>query len=77
MRRLQETMARVLMCQTENLPHESLPLRDYADWDSLRHVALVVGLESDFQVKLSAEEIRMMTSAAEISRVLRGKGISD
>lgn len=75
MKRLQEFLAEILMCDVKSLPPSSTLLRDTEGWDSLRHVMLVVGLEQLFAVALSAEEIQSMVTVADIGRVLRERGV--
>ena len=77
MKRLQEIIATALSCDVEDLPPTSTPFRDYRDWDSLRHVSLVVGLESTFHLELSADEIKAMVTAADVLRLLQDKGINE
>lgn len=43
------------------------------NWDSLRHLDLVVELESEFGVELEPEEIAQMKSFEEIKRILQSK----
>jgi acyl carrier protein len=73
MKRLQEVLAGVLMCDVESLP-PSTPLSDVEGWDSLKHVMLVVGLETNFGVSLSADEIKSMVTLADVGRILKEKG---
>jgi acyl carrier protein len=75
MKRLRETVAEILMCDIASLASPSMPLRDTQGWDSLRHVMLVVGLETRFAVKLSAEEIQSMVTLADVDRILTEKGV--
>lgn len=75
MRKLQEFMADVLMCEPEALPPDSTPLREIEDWDSLKHVLLVVGLEQELDVQLTAEEIQGIVTLADVARVLGQKGV--
>ena len=77
MTRLQALLSEILGCEIESLPPAATPLRDTEGWDSLRHVMLVVGLETRFAVKLSAEEIQSMVTLADIERVLTEKGVDD
>ena len=72
MSRLPEVLAEILM--RDVLP-PSTRLVDIEGWDSLKHVLLVVGLEKNFAVSLSAEEIRSMVTVADIGRVLKEKGV--
>jgi acyl carrier protein len=74
MKRLQEVLAGVLMCDVESLP-PSTPLSDVEGWDSLKHVMLVVGLETNFGVSLSADEIKSMVTLADVGRILKEKGV--
>jgi acyl carrier protein len=75
MERLKDLMAGILMTDASSLPPASTPLRDIEDWDSLKHVFLVVGIEKEFQVTLTADEIRAMASMADIARILQDKGV--
>lgn len=75
MKPLRETIAGILMCDADDLPIDTTPLRDYEGWDSLKHVMLVLGLESAFSVTLSAEDIQSMVTIADIQRVLNAKGL--
>ena len=73
MSRLQELLADIV---NDSGPWDAATaLRDIEGWDSLNHVRLVVGLESTFGVKLTADEIRNMTTIGDIERVLQGKGV--
>lgn len=42
-------------------------------WDSLRHLNLIVELESEFDVEFEPEEIAKMKSFNEILKVLKAK----
>jgi acyl carrier protein len=76
MKRLPEVLTGILMCDVEALP-SSTPLSEIEGWDSLKHVMLVVGLEANFAVSLSAEEIKAMATIGDISRILKEKGVDD
>jgi acyl carrier protein len=75
MRELEKLMAGILMCEPGALPPESTPLRDIKGWDSLKHVLLVVSLEKHLGAQLTAEEIRGIVTLADVSQLLRQKGI--
>ena len=75
MKRLRDVLAEVMMCDVDCLPPPSTALRDTEGWDSLRHVALIVGLETSFHVTLSAEEIQSMVTLADVERILVDKGV--
>ena len=42
-------------------------------WDSLKHLELVVEIESAFNIELEPEEIAEMKSFKDIKRILQGK----
>ena len=42
-------------------------------WDSLKHLELIVEIESDFDVELEPEEIAQMKSFDDIKRILADK----
>jgi acyl carrier protein len=44
--------------------------RELRSWDSLRHVRLIVSLQTQFHRELSAEEIAKLTSVSAIKQVL-------
>lgn len=43
-------------------------------WDSLRHVALVVAIESNFGIMLSMDEMQEMVSVRDVQNVLERHG---
>ena len=44
-----------------------------SNWDSLRHLNLIVELESEFEVSFEPEEITEMSSAKKIISTLKSK----
>lgn len=76
MHELQELMAGLLMCEPEELPQGSVPLRNIEGWDSLKHVMLVVGLEKHLAGKLTAEEIQGIVTVDDVARILSQKGVN-
>lgn len=47
---------------------------DIPRWDSLRHVALVVGIENTFGISLSMDEMQEIMSIRDLQRVLERHG---
>lgn len=74
MEEFQELITGILMCEPDELPPESVLLRDIEGWDSLKHVLLVVSLENRLKAKLTAEEIQRIVTLQDVARVLREKG---
>ena len=75
MRALQEFMAEILMWEGDALPPESTHLRDIEGSELTKHVLLIVGLEQELNVQLTAEEIQGMVTLADVARVLRQEGV--
>jgi acyl carrier protein len=72
--RLHETMAAVLGVAAEALSDDTSP-ETVPDWDSMGHLNLVMALESEFGISLSAEEALEMRNVAAIRRVLQARGL--
>lgn len=72
--RLRRLMAEVLRVQ-EELITDGMTLLDTESWDSFAHLELIVAIESEFEVNLSADDIAGMTSFAAIRTALAGRGI--
>jgi acyl carrier protein len=67
--RLRQTVAQVLGVTTQLLSEESSP-STISSWDSLGHLNLVIALEEEFEVNLSAEEVLAMSNIGSIRRIL-------
>jgi acyl carrier protein len=52
---------------------ENTSQRTCAEWDSLRHLNLIVELELEFDVSFEPEEIAQMKNIASIERILKTK----
>jgi acyl carrier protein len=46
-------------------------------WDSLHHLELMMGLEMEFGVTVSSEDIPELLSMADIEEYLRGQGVAE
>jgi acyl carrier protein len=46
-----------------------------ANWDSFAQVKLIVGLEEEFDVKFTTEEVATLSNVGDLKRALRAKGI--
>ena len=55
---------------------DDLDMGQTETWDSLTHMELIAGMEQDFGVELTSDEIITMTSIANIKDVLRRHGLS-
>ena len=73
MDKLDQLLAEILDDEAEALGPES-PFTECPGWDSLKHVELIVGIETRFAVDLSAAEIASMRSKSSTRAVLAGRG---
>ena len=61
-------MAEVFEMSTQDFP-DSINQNHIDNWDSLRHLNLVVELEEAFEVSYEPEEIAIMTSIEKIAEI--------
>jgi acyl carrier protein len=71
--RLSQTVAEVLGVTPDELSEESSP-DTILSWDSLGHLNLVIALEEEFGIRLSAEDVLAMRSVHSIRRILHQSG---
>lgn len=55
---------------------DDLAMKDMDVWDSLRHMEVIVALETAFDVQLTFDEIVTMRSVGEIKRVLAERSVA-
>ena len=55
---------------------DNLAMKDVEAWDSLKHMELVVALETAFDVQLTFDEIVSMQSVGAIKRVLAERSVA-
>lgn len=65
-----------VICRTFGITEASddISQKNCSNWDSLRHLNLVIELESEFDISIEPEEIAEMRSLDDIVRVLKSKG---
>lgn len=70
---------RKLFMEVLNVPEEAITedmtLQDTETWDSFAHVELIVAIEGEFGISLSADEIATMTSFVAIRTALTSRGV--
>ena len=71
--RLSQTVAEVLGVTPDLLSEESSP-DTISSWDSLGHLNLVIALEEEFGIRLSADNVLAMRSVSSIRRILQQSG---
>jgi acyl carrier protein len=76
MGRLVSVVGEVLGCDPATLQEEA-PLREMDNWDSLRHMSLVLAVERTWNLRLTPAEIARMRSVAEIRSVLTSRTLDE
>jgi acyl carrier protein len=73
-----ESLVRDVLNLDPSTPVENLVASTCPAWDSLRHVELVLKLQSKFKIKLTSSEMVGMRSVAQIKQIviarIRGDG---
>lgn len=55
------------------LQTSGLTRKNFPDWDSLAQVKIVLGIEEQFQIKLSIDEVATVSSVDEFRRLILDK----
>ena len=71
---MHQTIAEILGVGSDLLSEESSP-ETIASWDSLTHLNLVLALENEFSVSLSADDVLEMRNVGLMCTVLRKHGV--
>ncbi len=74
MDKLNQLLSEIFNEEAEVLGEET-PFAECPSWDSLKHVELVLGIETLFVVDLSAAEIGRLTCKQAVRQVLTGRGV--
>lgn len=72
---MEELLSEVLQVPAADIG-EDLAMSDVEAWDSLKHMELIVALETAFDVQLTFDEIVAMRSVREIKRVLAERSVA-
>jgi acyl carrier protein len=57
--------------------HDDMTAANVAGWDSLNHINLVVGIESEFDVQFDAEEVAALSRVGDLFDLLARHGAID
>ena len=71
---MESVLAEVLQLPPSQIT-DDLTMKDVEAWDSLKHMELIVALETALEVQLTFEEIVAMQSVREIKRVLAERSV--
>lgn len=75
MKSLRSVVAEVLR-QPEDSVSAETSMRTSPQWDSLKHMELILAIEEAYELTLDGDEIAAMTSVGAIEDLLRGKGLT-
>ena len=70
------TVISIIMEANINNLDENTSSKNVENWDSLRHMNLIVAVEEEFEIELTDDEIVGMNSYKEIERVLKSYNIN-
>ncbi|MCE2926269.1 MAG: acyl carrier protein [Rickettsiales bacterium] len=74
METITKLMARVLRVSESRIT-DDLHMRDIAEWDSLKHMELIVAIEQNYRIELTGDEIADMVSLEAIKQILKQRGV--
>lgn len=74
-KKLKKLIAEVLRVKEKEI-NDDLSITKTEVWDSLKHMELIVVIEENFAIQLTADEIIAMVNMKEIKRVLKKKGVN-
>lgn len=74
--KLRQVFAKAFEMEEEEITDESSP-ETIVLWDSLRHLKMIMEIESAFHMKLTMKEIRSMATFARIRDVVASYGQED
>ena len=70
--KIKKLMAKIFEINIEDISNNIYPT-DIENWDSLRHLMLIVDLESEFQIKFNDDELVSLTDFASICQIISKK----
>ena len=71
---LKQIMSNVFEIEEDEITDES-SMGNIENWDSLKHLNLIIAIEEHFGISITEDEMVEMTSFVDIKRILRDKGI--
>lgn len=68
-----------LMAEVLKLPESSISegttMQATPEWDSLKHMELILAIERHYEIELTGDEIAEMTSVKAINHILEQRGL--
>jgi acyl carrier protein len=76
MSKLDRLIAELFEDDCGSVPDDEI-FREIPGWDSLKHVQLVVGIQFEYGVDLSADEISQLVSKRAVLNILAARGLHE
>jgi acyl carrier protein len=67
------TIFRTLFNRRDLVLHPDMTAEDVPGWDSMNHMNLILLIESEFNIRLSAEEMMSLVSVGDLFQVVEQK----
>jgi acyl carrier protein len=74
--KLVDLLSEILGCDVNSLP-DSVPFEEIVSWDSLKHVMLIIRIESNYQIKLTAGEIKKIRNLTGVRNIIKERGFNE
>ena len=71
--KLKQIMSNLFEIEEDEITDES-SIHSIENWDSLKHINLIIAIEEEFGISIDEEEMVEMTSFVDIKRILRERG---
>lgn len=72
--KLKQIMANIFEVGEDEITDDS-SIDNIENWDSLKHINLIIAIEEQFGISIDEDEMLEMTSFTEIKRILRDNGV--
>lgn len=71
---LRKLLSNIFEIKEDEITH-GLSMKTVESWDSLKHMELIVSVEEEFSIRLTADEIVLMIDYKGIKNVLKKRGV--
>ena len=72
--KLKQIMSNLFEIEEDEITDES-SIDNIENWDSLKHINMIIAIEEEFGISIDEEEMVEMTSFVDIKRILRDRGV--
>ena len=72
--KLKQILSNLFELEEDEITDES-SIHSIENWDSLKHINMIIAIEEEFGISIDEEEMVEMTSFVDIKRILRDRGV--